>query len=37
MFFGADFGAVVPEMLVLIGFAAVFGIIAVWRFRTSAV
>ena len=36
MVFGADFGAVVPEMLALIGFAAVFGIIAVWRFRTSA-
>ena len=37
MVFGADFGAVVPEMLALIGFAVVFGIIAVWRFRTSAV
>ncbi len=37
MVFGADFGAAVPEMLALIGFAAVFGIIAVWRFRTSAV
>jgi ABC-2 type transport system permease protein len=37
MFFGADFGAVIPEMLALAGFAAVFGIIAVWRFRTSAV
>lgn len=37
MLFGADFGAVVPEMLVLVGFAVVFGIIAVWRFRTSAV
>ena len=36
MLFGADFGAVVPEMLALIGFAAVFGIIAMWRFRTSA-
>ena len=36
MLFGADFGAVVPEMLVLLGFAVVFGIIAVWRFRTSA-
>ena len=36
MLFGADFGAVVPEMLVLVGFAIVFGIIAVWRFRTSA-
>jgi len=36
MLFGADFSAVVPEMLALIGFAVVFGIIAVWRFRTSA-
>ena len=36
MVFGADFGAAVPEMLALIGFAAIFGIIAVWRFRTSA-
>jgi ABC-2 type transport system permease protein len=36
MVFGADFGAVVPEMLALVGFAVVFGIIAVWRFRTSA-
>ncbi len=37
MLFGADFGDVVPEMLVLLGFSALFGIIAVWRFRTSAV
>ncbi len=37
MVFGADFGAVVPEMLALIVFAAIFGIIAIWRFRTSAV
>ena len=36
MLFGADFSAVVPEMLALIVFAIVFGIIAVWRFRTSA-
>jgi len=36
MLFGADFGAVVPEMLALVGFAVVFSIIAVWRFRTSA-
>ncbi len=36
MLFGAEFGAVVPEMLVLLGFAALFGAIAVWRFRTSA-
>jgi ABC-2 type transport system permease protein len=37
MLFGADFGAVVPEMLALVGFTVVFAIIAVWRFRTSAV
>ncbi len=37
MLFGADFSAVVPEMLALAGFAVAFGIIAVWRFRTSAV
>ena len=35
--FGADFGSVVPEMLALLGFAALFGAIAVLRFRTSAV
>ena len=37
MLYGADFGAVVPEMLVLVGFTVVFGIIAIWRFRTSSV
>jgi len=37
MLFGASFGDVVPEMLVLLGFAVVFGLIAIWRFRTSAV
>jgi ABC-2 type transport system permease protein len=36
MLYGADFGAVVPEMLALVGFAVIFGIIAIWRFRTSA-
>ncbi len=36
MVFGADFSAAVPDMLALAGFAAVFGLIAVWRFRTSA-
>jgi len=36
MLYGADFGSVVPEMLALVGFAVIFGIIAVWRFRTSA-
>jgi ABC-2 type transport system permease protein len=37
MLFGADFGDVVPEMLALVGFAVLFAVIAVWRFRTSAV
>jgi ABC-2 type transport system permease protein len=37
MLFGAEFNAVIPEMLALIGFTIVFGIIAVWRFRASAV
>jgi len=37
MLFGAEFDAVIPEMLALVGFAVVFGLIAVWRFRTSAV
>ena len=34
--FGADFGSVLPEMLMLLLFAAVFGTVAVLRFRTSA-
>jgi ABC-2 type transport system permease protein len=36
MVFGADFAAAGPSMLALVGFAAAFGIIAIWRFRTSA-
>ncbi len=36
MVFGADFNAALPNMLALVGFAVVFGMIAVWRFRTSA-
>ncbi len=36
MLFGADFGDVIPEMLALVVFAVIFGIIATWRFRTSA-
>ena len=36
MVFGADFSSAVPNMLALLGFAAVFGAVAVWRFRTSA-
>jgi ABC-type multidrug transport system permease subunit len=34
--FGADFDAVIPEMLMLIAFAVVFGAIAVLKFRTDA-
>jgi len=34
--FSADFNAAVPEMLALMGFALIFGIVALWRFRTSA-
>ena len=37
MLFGAEFSAVVPEMLALVGFTVIFGLIAIWRFRTSAV
>jgi len=37
MVFGADFSAVVPEMLALAGFTAVFIVIGVTRFRMSAV
>lgn len=37
MVFGADFTAAVPEMLALLGFAVVFAIIAIRRFRTSSV
>jgi ABC-type multidrug transport system permease subunit len=34
--FGADFNAVIPEMLVLLAFGIVFGAIAVLMFRTEA-
>ena len=37
MLFRADFGAAAPEMLALLGFTVIFGVIAVWRFRTAAV
>ncbi len=37
MVFGGNLTAAVPNMLALVGFAVVFGIIAAWRFRTSAV
>jgi ABC-2 type transport system permease protein len=36
MLFGADFSAAVPQMLALLGFMVIFGVIAWWRFRTSA-
>jgi ABC-2 type transport system permease protein len=36
MLFGAGFGDVMPEMLALAGFAVLFAVIGVWRFRTSA-
>jgi ABC-2 type transport system permease protein len=36
MVFGADFGAAVPSMVALLVFTVIFGVIAVWRFRTSA-
>jgi ABC-2 type transport system permease protein len=36
MVFGADFGAAVPSMLALLVFTVIFGLIAAWRFRTSA-
>lgn len=37
MVFGGDFGSAVPEMLALVVFAIIFGVVAVWRFRISAV
>jgi ABC-2 type transport system permease protein len=37
MLYGAGFGDVVPQMAALGAFAVAFGVIAVWRFRTSAV
>jgi ABC-2 type transport system permease protein len=36
MLFGASFGDVVPSMAALAVFAVIFGVIAIWRFRTSA-
>ncbi len=36
MVFGGNFSGAVPNMLALAGFAVVFGIIAIMRFRTSA-
>lgn len=36
MVFGAGFSAAVPSMVALLVFTAIFSLIAVWRFRTSA-
>ncbi len=36
MVFGASFGDAVPSMLALLVFMIIFGVIAIWRFRTSA-
>ena len=36
LIFGGDFDSVVPNMLVLLGFMAVFGLIAILRFKTEA-
>jgi len=36
MLFGADFGDAVPSMVALLVFTVIFGVIAVWRFRTDA-
>ena len=36
LIFGGDFNSVVPNMLVLVGFMVVFGLIAILRFRTEA-
>ena len=37
MLYGSAFSAAVPNMIALFVFAVIFGAIAVWRFRTSAV
>jgi ABC-2 type transport system permease protein len=36
MLFGASFGDVVPSMAALLVFTVIFGVIAIWQFRTSA-
>ena len=36
LIFGGDFNSVVPNMLVLVGFMVVFGLIAIIRFKTEA-
>jgi len=37
MLFGAGFGDAAPSMIALAVFAVIFGAVAIWRFRTSAV
>ena len=37
LLYGAGFSAIIPEMAALSVFALVFGLIGIWRFRTSAV
>jgi len=36
MLFGAGFGDIIPEILILVAFTVVFGVIAIWKFRTNA-
>jgi ABC-2 type transport system permease protein len=36
LIFGGDFNSVVPNMLVLVAFGVVFGVIAILRFKTEA-
>ena len=36
LIFGGDFNSVVPNMLVIVGFMVVFGLIAIMRFKTEA-
>ena len=35
MLYGAEFGDVAAEMAALLIFAILFGVVALWRFRTS--
>ena len=37
MLYGSDFASAVPNMIALLVFTVIFGIVAVWRFSTSAV
>jgi ABC-2 type transport system permease protein len=37
MLYGSDFSSAVPNMVALLVFAVIFGAVAMWRFRTSAV